>query len=99
MGRLLNFLVAALENALTPNCFFLTSDTGEAKTGLVVEDLRNGRGEGGRGLCHSCRCTKETEFCSQYAFRQVDSVAHGEWQCCDLNTFSDNSCSSVLDSL
>ena len=34
--------------------------------------------EGSGGLCQSCSCTQETGFCSQCAFQQVVSTAHGE---------------------
>ena len=45
-------------------------DTVEGSEVLASEDTC--------GLCHSCSCTQETGFCSQYVFQQVASVAHGE---------------------
>ena len=86
MSRLFHSLGAALENALTPKCFccclgrhwgcedeigWRTADDALECSEVLVP-------EGSWGLCQSCSCTQETGFCSQCAFQQVVSTAHGE---------------------
>ena len=86
IGRPFHSLCAALKNALTPKCFccclgrhwgcedeigWRTADDALECSEVLVP-------EGSWGLCQSCSCTQETGFCSQCAFQQVVSTAHGE---------------------
>ena len=62
-------------------------DTLEGSKVLVAEGTGGGWGMTGRewGLCHWRTCSQKKGFCSQYAFEKVQaSLAHGEWQWCDL---------------
>ena len=63
-------------------------DTLEGSKVLVLEGTGGGWGMTGRGrgLCHWGTCSqKKRRFCIQYAFQKIQaSVAHGEWEWCDL---------------
>ena len=79
---------AALENALTPKCFFsfrgrnwgCEDESGWRTADDALEGSEVSVPVGTGWLRHSCSYTQETGFCSQYAFGQVASVAHGDWE-------------------